>query len=56
MPVHPGDHILQQMLLDILREADTIRSHDPARAEELDAAATDLRTVIAEETDHPSAA
>ena len=57
MPIHPGDHTLAEMLLDILREAEAIRPHDPVRAEQLDAAAADLRMVIAEEIDdHSSAA
>jgi len=57
MSDHPGDDILAEMLLDILREADAIRPLDPVQAEQLDAAAADLWAVIAEHLDdHPSAA
>ena len=42
------DEILRQMLVDILREAELVRPHDPVRAGHLDDAAADLRIVIAE--------
>ena len=48
MQAQDGTDVLRLMLLDILREAELLRPHDPVRTAHLDDAANDLRAVIAE--------
>jgi hypothetical protein len=53
--MHSQQTVLLLMLVDLLEEADAIRPCDPLKAAQLDDAADDLRSVIAEPESQTSA-